>query len=1036
MSLQIRGALILILLVGVVSSSKGGTSIGANFIGRDNNGVNYPLGSGETAGVVPQNWWNNIDSGGSTFTGTGPMMLDSAGTFTAVQVIYEACDSWNSDGTAADSDHKLMKGTIKGRTGSSGCTATFIITNLPAGTFNVLVYQAEDGANCDASGTNCAEAAVTVGATTFYVEQEGAWSGIYTKATSTTAGTYTDANYAEFDNVSSVSGNITITAAVNPTQPNNGIGVTAIQITQVSGSPYPPNTSTCSIVTDPQSTITVDGNSAVFSVTASGPCKFQWTTNNVNLPGATNSSLTYLAHYPADNGLVFRCLVYNNVKTNTSAAATLTVDANTPPTLTQGFLRVEQWQNIGSTIGSAGMADLKTNLDSNGNPLSPTLSYYVGGASVPQTSPNVDNFGDRIWGWLAPDVSGDYWFYLSSQDSSELYINATPASGSGTNTLPNPQTDSLVCWWYSAAGANAFVEPGSGTGTTPAASPITLTAGKLYGFVILLKNGSGNDFAKLAWQLSTASPKIPAANLTPIDGPHVYTMASGAGQRASFGIQPVNTAVEQGRSGTFTVAVNTTPTPGAFSVQWYSNNVPISGAIGNTYVTGPVAYPGDNGKTISVHANTLVGPLVSTNATLTVYADTNPPVAFAGSITKIDGTVEVGFSFDEPINPATLVAANFSVLGHSSTFKLATNSYNTYQAAVIDPAGLTPGNTYTAQVQNVADPYGNVMPTTTVPFTVGPVKWAETGVPVRTGQVIPVGSTGFDILNGGRKEWDSYDEVTMAYVKKTNDFDVMVQVVMAEPGSQWTRVGLQARNSLETDVGSASTNGIGAGTHSAYAQTHVNPNQSLATEGIWPQSDPIQPGMGPGAGTGANNGHEQNCRLSAGAASTGWGGNLAGSPSYPNVWLRLVRQGTNIHGFSSSDGMNWQDQNTVTLTDQTNIMSVGVSLSEELQNIWGGSPGGGFDVWGPTDTNCTMGCTFNATYDRLMVAQFRNFVDTPSLSLSFVAGHPTLTYVGALQRASVVTGPYADVPGATSPYTIPITPGNGFYRIRATISSH
>ena len=385
----------------------------------------------------------------------------------------------------------------------------------------------------------------------------------------------------------------------------------------------------------------------------------------------------------------------------------------------------------------------------------------------------------------------------------------------------------------------------------------------------------------------------------------------------------------------------------------------------------------------------------------------------------------MGFSFDEPINPASLVSGNFSVQGHTSTFKLATNSYNTYQGVVLDPSGLSPGNTYTALVQNVSDPYGNVMPQTSVPFTVGPVKWAETGVPIRPGQVIPVGDTGFDVLNGGRKEWDSYDEITMAYVKKTNDFDVQVQVVMAEPGSEWTRVGLQARNGLDTDVGSASSNGTGAGTHSAYAQTHVNPNQTLGSTGLWPSSDPIQPGNPT-----PNNGHEQNTRLAAAAATTGWGNNLAGAPSYPNVWLRLTRQGTNIHGMSSSDGKTWQDQGSVTLTDQKADMFVGPSLAVETGNIWTS----GFDVWGPTDPGCTSICTFDPNYDRLWVAQFRNFIDTPSLSIALVAGHPTITFVGALQRASAVTGPYADVAGAVSPYTVPAGQSAGFFRVRGTIS--
>jgi hypothetical protein len=710
------------------------------------------------------------------------------------------------------------------------------------------------------------------------------------------------------------------------------------------------------------------------------------------------------------------------VITNTSKAATLTVDANTPPTLTQGFLRVQQWQNIGGNTGSGGIVDLKTNFDSvTGDPITPpTVSYYVGGANVPSTSPNVDNFGDKIWGWVKPDVSGDYYFFLASENSSELYFNATN-SGAGTNTLPNVSSDAPVAFYY---GNNAgFADPPNGR----TFGPITLQAGTLYGMVVLLKCAAGAEFAQVAWRLSTDT--TPAGNLKPIPGPNVYTMASPAGQRASITTQPQSISVEQGRRGTFSVGVTTTPTPGAYSIQWLSNNVIIPGAQGNTYTTPQVAYPGDNGKVFKARALTLVGTLDSSNATLTVYPDTNPPVASAGVISKIDGTIEVGFSFDEPINPATLVPGNFSVVGHTSTFKLATNSFNTYQGVVLDPSGLSPGGSYTAQVQNVADPYGNVMPLTSVPFTVGPVQWAETGVPIRPGQVIPVGDTGFDVLNGGRKEWDNYDEITMAYVKKTNDFDVEVQVVFAEPGSEWTRVGLQARNSLETDVGSASTDGVGAGTHSAYAQTHVNPNQTLGSTGLWPSSDPIQPGNPT-----PNNGHEQNTRLAKGIATSGWQANNAGSPNYPNVWLRLQRVGTNINGYAGTDGHTWALQGTVSLTDQTNIMSVGVSLAVETGNIWGASPGNGFDVWGPTDTNCVNGCTFNATYDRLWVAQFRNFIDIPSLSIALVGGHPTITFVGALQRAPAVTGPYADVAGAVSPYTVPAGQSAGFFRVRGTIS--
>ena len=118
-------------------------------------------------------------------------------------------------------------------------------------------------------------------------------------------------------------------------------------------------------------------------------------------------------------------------------------------------------------------------------------------------------------------------------------------------------------------------------------------------------------------------------------------------------------------------------------------------------------------------------------------------------------------------------------------------------------------------------------------------------------------------------------------------------------------------------------------------------------------------------------------------------------------------------------------------------MFVGPSLSVETQNIWGASPGGGHDVWGPTDPACTTGCVFDPTYDRLWVASFRNFIDTGSASISIarVGGQPTITFTGVLQRSTNVGGPYTDVSGALSPYTVQTGPATGFFRVRGTIKN-
>ncbi|HZR18822.1 MAG TPA: hypothetical protein VFE51_16155 [Verrucomicrobiae bacterium] len=434
--------------------------------------------------------------------------------------------------------------------------------------------------------------------------------------------------------------------------------------------------------------------------------------------------------------------------------------------------------------------------------------------------------------------------------------------------------------------------------------------------------------------------------------------------------------------------------------------------------TAPLGSPADDGRQFKV--NVTYPTLFSSTAVLTVLPNTNPPVLIAGAITRNDGVVEVAASFDEQVDPTTLIPANFSLnAGTITGFKVATNSALSYQSAILETTGLTPGSNYVLTGKNVIDLSGNVLKSTNVSFTVPlAMQWAEIGSPPAPGQVIPVGKDGFDILNGGRGEWANYDEVDMAYVKKTNDFDVKVQVIFVEPASEWTRCGLQARNALNVGEPSTDHTNTTTSTASAYAQTHVNGNQDLLDTGTWP--DPTQIANGA-----SNNGHEQNTRPAKGAATGSWGSGLAGAPNFPDVWLRLARQGANLHGYSSVDGVTWVDQGTTTLTDQQPDMYVGMSLSVETANIWSGSA---FDVWNSP---------FDPTFDRLFVGQFRNFGDyvasapAPTLTISQVGGALTITYTGSSLQQSATLGAganWAPVTGASSPYTVPKNTSAMFFR--------
>lgn len=91
----------------------------------------------------------------------------------------------------------------------------------------------------------------------------------------------------------------------------------------------PPATTAPTITTEPSSQSVTVGQTAAFSVVATGtaPLTYQWQRNGTAIAGATASSYTTAATTLADNGATFTVAVTNSVGTVTSNAATLNVAA-------------------------------------------------------------------------------------------------------------------------------------------------------------------------------------------------------------------------------------------------------------------------------------------------------------------------------------------------------------------------------------------------------------------------------------------------------------------------------------------------------------------------------------------------------------------------------------------------------------------------------------------------------------------------------------------------------------------------------------
>jgi len=127
-----------------------------------------------------------------------------------------------------------------------------------------------------------------------------------------------------------------------------------------------------------------------------------------------------------------------------------------------------------------------------------------------------DNYGDSLSGWITPTVSGDYTFFIASDDASELHLS----------TDSNPLNAQVIA--METGCCHGFQEPPAPT----ASSPISLLAGTNYFIQALHTEGGGGDYVKVAWRLSTDSTA--ATNLPPIQAQFLSAYAPVATQAGQF----------------------------------------------------------------------------------------------------------------------------------------------------------------------------------------------------------------------------------------------------------------------------------------------------------------------------------------------------------------------------------------------------------------------------------------------------------------------------------------------------------------------
>jgi hypothetical protein len=161
---------------------------------------------------------------------------------------------------------------------------------------------------------------------------------------------------------------------------------------------------------------------------------------------------------------------------------------------TAGSILYEYYDGIAGTA----VADLTSSPDFPGNPTS--IDYLT---SFEAPSDWDEQYGIRMRGYLHPPANGNYTFWISSDDGSELWLS----------TDDDPINKVLIAFESSWSPVRVWQ-----LGGAEESAPIPLVGGQKYYIEALMKEHGGGDNLAVAWSLDNNPP---VTNDPPIDGSYL-----------------------------------------------------------------------------------------------------------------------------------------------------------------------------------------------------------------------------------------------------------------------------------------------------------------------------------------------------------------------------------------------------------------------------------------------------------------------------------------------------------------------------------
>ena len=492
----------------------------------------------------------------------------------------------------------------------------------------------------------------------------------------------------------------------------------------------------------------------------------------------------YSAYYSADgsnwvligtqqiylNGSVLAGLAvsaHNNAALNT---ATFTNVSLTSPAF--GVYR-QFWTNLNANIGNT--LEVLTNTAYNPDwPNNPSAGYtHIYTNFETQVNSGWNNYGERLRAFVVPPMSGDYTFWIASDDTSLLLLS----------TNENPADKMQICSVTSWTSWRTFNEEAN-----QQSAPVYLQAGQRYYVEALHQQGGGGDNLTVQWELPNGVIELPMT--TPSAAGTLLIPFTGADNAPEIYWQPTNTtAIEDGTVGFSLLVTN----QASVSYQWKLNATNLPGAK-SPVITLTNLSLGWNGATFNCVVSNAAGSITSAPAILTVIPDTNPPVVVQANNL---GLTNVQIVYSKPVAPAS--ATNLADYLFTDGLPIAGAALQTDGTTVVlTTAAMTYGSNYWVVingVQDLASLPNTIATNTTITFQALPVVSYDLGNPAASATVTIAGN-GLNVTATGSDFGGSSDQGNFSCQPYSGNFDVCVQVAGLSLSDIFAKAGLMAREAL------------------------------------------------------------------------------------------------------------------------------------------------------------------------------------------------------------------------------------------------